>query len=239
MSVALGAALASLAGGAPTYREIIRKKPTRNNVKNTADTMIEQGLDPYVKRIAPDNPINEIDEVYYPAADVDPVKALLGKSYASAGRGKETGNPSFAVPEMADQSILAHELGHIAFGQTPFGSAVQGLRSNSPALRNALIGAGVLAPGLIAAATPGDDDLAAGLAVSSALALPTIIDEFEASRHGLGIMNEAGLQITPGTRPRYAGALLTYAAAPVIAAAGGNALGNMFDGQSPGEILPN
>ena len=62
----------------------------------------------------------------------------------------------------SDRAYLAHELGHIVSDRNPVGRAISNARSN-PQLAKAIRTTGLVAPGAIAALTPGDDDLGASL----------------------------------------------------------------------------
>ena len=130
----------------------------------------------------------------------------------------------------ADKAFFAHELGHIYSDQTKVGNIIRTLRAN-PKLAAALTGSMIVAPGVAAAVQPGDEDLDEALILSLAAQTPTIADEFLATNSGLGIMKEAGMPATPGQRTRLAGGLLSYLAAPVVAAIGARAAGNFVEDQ--------
>ena len=97
-----------------------------------------------------------------------------------------------------------------------------------------------LAPGAAAAFTPGDEDLATSVALAYASQLPTIADEISATKHGLAIMNQAGLRASLGQRGKLAGGLMTYLGAPLLVGASTNYLGNFMDQneQTSGTIMP-
>ena len=57
---------------------------------------------------------------------------------------------------------------------------------------------------------------------------PVLADEALATYHGQQIMNKGGLR-TSLVNVELAGGLLSYLAAPVIAGAAGNLVGNQFD----------
>ena len=84
-------------------------------------------------------------------------------------------------------------------------------------------------PGFAAAVEDGNDDLDSSIALGALAAAPTLIDEGLATKHGLAIMDKAGVRASLGQRGKLAGGLLSYLAAPVIAATAGNAVGNMLD----------
>jgi hypothetical protein len=243
--VALSAGVASLAGLGVNARELLRKEPTPNSASAKQGELLG-ALDRYVNRTTPDNPITKFEQGQVNPDDIN-LKTLLTDSdkLAHYQRATPTQNPGFTINPNADAGLLAHELGHVAFGQTKFGGAVQRMRHTSPRLTTALTAASALAPMAIAAATPGEDnDLVAGLAVTGLLSAPELIDEFEGTRRGLAIMKESGTPATLGQHSRMAGGLLSYAARPVALAAagavGGNLIHNMFAGnqRSTGEIQP-
>lgn len=136
----------------------------------------------------------------------------------------------------ADSAILAHELGHGVSSRTDVGKQVRYLRSN-PELARAGLLAGVLAPVGISAFTPGDDDMAASVAVAYGASIPTLIDEALATKNGFAIMKDAGMPANAKQRARMAGAYLTYATAPLLGGIGFNKFGNMFDEDIPNENI--
>ena len=149
-------------------------------------------------------------------------------SYSGNSRNTTPGNYDIDINPNADRSYFAHELGHIASDQTDIGSLVRSARSN-PKMKKALLGSLLLLPGATAALTPGDDDFATSTALALAARSPTIADEILASKNGLAIMKDAGMQATMGQRGRLAGGLMTYLGAAMLAGASGNYVGNMLD----------
>jgi hypothetical protein len=85
------------------------------------------------------------------------------------------------------------------------------------------------APVVASAVQAGDDDLDESIALAALASAPTLADEALATVHGQQIMNKAGLRTSLGQRGKLAGGLLSYLAAPIIAGAGGNIVGNMLD----------
>ena len=122
--------------------------------------------------------------------------------------------------------ILAHEIGHDISSQKPLGKRVRDMRElgpmpGNPALKRAVaIGAG-LTPLLNSSLQEGDDDLAIGLAMAGIGAAPALVDEALATKEGLAVMKKAGKPADLGQRTRLAGAYLTYLAAPIAMALGG------------------
>lgn len=243
--VALSSAVASLAGLGVNARELLRKEPTVNSASAKEGALLD-ALDSYVNRTAPNNPIDDIDIAHTKPEDIT-LKTLFKDSDKLASYRRATVDTPAGVVynPNADAGLLAHELGHVAYGQTPAGARVQRMRATSPRLTTALTAASALAPMAIAAGTSGEDnDLAYGLAVTGLLSAPELIDEFEGTRRGLAIMKESGTPANLGQRARMAGGLLSYAARPVALAAagavGGNLIRSLFaeDPRSTGEIQP-
>ena len=231
--------LGLLGGGLAVGGHYLNKGPLTTATPNPesavhSEQALFNALDKYVKREAPDNPITDI--VYkQPSAEVmkDASKAFDKEAIQFAGAGiDELGRPVVQFNNKAPAPLLAHELGHVAFGQTPFGSKVQDTRramSRNPALRRSLYAASLLVPGAAAALTPGDEDLTASVGLSLLLDSPALIDEFEANRRSLSLMKDAGVKMTNRDRARMAGSLLSYLGRPLALAASGNLAGNLLD----------
>jgi len=241
--IALGAGAAALAGVGVNASELLRKQPGPNSAASQEGALLN-ALDNYVKRTAPDNPIERLDVSKTKPEDIN-FKTLISDSdkLASYQRATDTVSPGYQINPNSDAGFLAHEMGHIAYGQTPMGKKVQALRANSPRMTKAINIASTIAPTAAAALTSDDDnDLAIGLGITGLLSAPELIDEFESTRRGLAIMKEAGTPATRGQRARMAGGLLSYAARPVALAAagvvGGNALRGMFSQQTDSTIAP-
>lgn len=229
ITAGLTAALMSLGGAAVNRRNLTRKTPTPNSVLFAKDQLLD-GAERYINKQSPNNPITSLNYLDTPSnvieAGVPFYKSDLD-AFANYGH-DHTGSPSIQMNPNADRVFLGHELGHVAFGQSQAGNLIQELRNN-PKLKKALIGASVLGGGAAAALIPGDDDMAQSLAAASVLSIPTLVDEAEASRRGLGIMKEAGMPANMRQRGRLAGAYLSYLGAPLALAASGNLTGNMID----------
>ena len=91
----------------------------------------------------------------------------------------------------------------------------------------------ITVPGVAAALEAGDNDMDTSMAVAALSAAPTLIDEGLATKHGLAIMNKAGVRANLGQRGKLAGGLLSYLAPAVIAGAAGNTVGNLLDQDLP------
>ena len=82
---------------------------------------------------------------------------------------------------------------------------------------------------IAAAVQAGDDDMDESIALAAAASLPSLVDEGLATKHGLAIMDKAGLRANLGQRGKLAGGFMSYLAPAIIAGAGGNIVGNMLD----------
>ena len=237
--------LASLTSSAPLIREGLRTKPAKNSVTpETKDALLN----------AYENRLNQVDAEPLPVMfneghpfnnynvsgpeDIDMKRMgaheLMKKRDSS---GKPTGNPvadRFSYNPNADRAVLAHELGHAVSAKTKVGGAIRGLRSN-PKLAMALAAATGLLPVGAAVLTPGDDDYDEAMLGTLALASPILIDEGLATKNALDMLNSSGMRASLGQRGKLAGGLLSYAAAPLVAASVGTAIGNQFDENIPAQ----
>ena len=84
-------------------------------------------------------------------------------------------------------------------------------------------------PGVAAAIEEGDNDLDTSIALAALTSAPVLADEALATINAQQIMDKAGLRTSLGQRGKLAGGLLSYLAAPVIAGAAGNVVGNQLD----------
>ena len=78
------------------------------------------------------------------------------------------------------------------------------------------------------------------MALSAATMAPMILDEANATRHGLGIMKTANMRADLGQRGKLAGGLLSYIGAiPLTMGALANVAGNQLDAeQTSGTVMP-
>jgi hypothetical protein len=134
----------------------------------------------------------------------------------------------------ADEVFLFHELGHIANRQSGFGKQIRNLRQrindgDDQMLRNSLIAATALAPGVATALIPGDEDAGVAMALAGAASAPGLIDEVMASNTGLRMMETAGTRANLGQRGKLAGSLLSYLAPVIGTGLASGMAGNMFD----------
>ena len=159
------------------------------------------------------------------------IKELTSGNTSAYSNNSRTSTPGAYVVDInpnADRAYYAHELGHIASDQTDIGRLVRSARGNK-ALTRSLAAAALLGGGTIAGLTPGDDDLASGVALAYAAAIPEIADEILATKNGLAIMDTAGMRASLGQRGKLAAGLLSYLGAPLLLGAGANLVGNQFD----------
>lgn len=158
------------------------------------------------------------------------------------------------APEQ-DKAIMAHEAGHYLNHNSPVMRQVAAARhflGNNPSLNSALKkgmelgpvsigpikglnaqqifkGSRYLAPAAIAGLMPGDDDVAASVAINLALSAPLLTDEIMATKRGFDLIDKAGLEAPLRSKARMAGAFTSYLANPLLAAFAGNMTGNLID----------
>ena len=221
----LGLGITSLGISTPEY---LKRTPDPNSVINNADALAE-GFDVVNNRQPlPDSGRTPVLHYETPQPGLSGTRQVLFDSNRFASNGIVDGQHRININPNMDRAFLAHELGHVVNQRNPIGRMAGNLRGNRK-LSAALALAGVAAPLASSALTPGDDDTTAAIALSTAAALPTLVDEAEASRHALGILKESGLPATRLQRGRLAGGMAGYIAAPLLAGLGGAALGNLLD----------
>ena len=204
-------------GDIAVAREAMRTKPAKYSAGEAAEALYG-GYEDRVNQQGSGRKPAEIE-----LATRIPDDTLRGKydAYANTGNylssGKlENGDYRITMNPNASREMLAHELGHVAAQQSDLGSFIANTR-HSPALRNSIAKAALMTipAGAVAALLPGDQDLDESTALAALIAAPEILDEINATRHGLGIMKNAGMPATAGQRGRLAGGLLSYMAAPI------------------------
>ena len=207
-------------------RNVAATKPERRAASRSMGRMYD-GYETVAKKQGIKKP-SEIDlEQNVPPSDLNMGDDI--SIYASNSINRDTGNPAIQINPNADEVNLAHELGHVISRQTPIGETVRTLRDN-PQLKQALLGAMVTVPGFAAALEQGDDDMDTSIALALATQAPAIIDETAANINAVRVMNNAGKRgIKGGQLGRMAGGYLSYLAAPILAAAAGNVVGNQLD----------
>ena len=230
---ALGLA-APVAVGALNARHIGRRRPVMRNAKR-ATNKLDTALHQHINDISPGATLDYGINYESP----DPTKSNWdhwndvrenGSKYARST--PPSIEPDIDINPNADRVYLAHEMGHLASQKTDVGNMAATLRAN-PNLQKALLGAMITVPGVSAALESGDDDMDTSIALAALASAPTLIDEGLATRHGLAIMDKAGLRANLGQRGKLAGGLLSYLAPAVIAGASANVVGNLFDEDLP------
>ena len=204
--------------------ELGKTSPVQNNARDSFDAL-DAAFDQRVDQIKPGATagynVNESTPTSFAQVLSDP------NQYAGVTRiGIDP--PTVGINPNIDRSYYAHELGHLASRQTDVGNLAASLRAN-PGLKKALLGAMMTVPAVSAMIQEGDDDLDTSLAVAALSATPTLVDEALATKNGLAIMDTAGIRANLGQRGKLAGGLMSYLAAPLMAGAVGNAIGNQFD----------
>ena len=232
---ALASMIGSIGPSAPLIREAARNVPTPMSTINKLGEL-DAAFDKRVDELKPGARVAYDLSTPTPKGEtfMDRVATVIDNPTAYAGSSAPGKTPSIGINPNADRAMFAHELGHLASQQTDLGQLAANIRHN-PALKNALMGAVLTLPGITAALQPGDEDMDEALAVAALASAPAMIDEALATKNGLAMMNQAGIRATLGQRGKLAGGLLSYMAAPVIAAVGGNIVGNQFD-ENTGEV---
>jgi len=228
LGITAGTAIPALAN----TREIGRTQPIPNSTGKSID-QLDEAFDVYLDKIRPGA------KAGYSVEEHIPPEGLAGKwdvfnnpdKYASSGD-QTGGGYAIDINPNADRAYYAHEQGHIAGAQTDVGNLIRNARVN-PKLAKALMGALLVAPGAAATLTPGDEDLATSVGLAYAASAPTILDEINATRHGLGILDTAGMRASLGQRGKLATGLLTYLGAPLLAGTTANYAGNLIDEDIP------
>lgn len=223
---------AHIAGIAPVAREAIRVKPASNAPDTPAMEKLYGAYENLVGDIGSGRKPQQIElESRVPEDNLrSKIDAALNTTdYFSSGQ-TAGGNAFINFNPNADSAVLAHEMGHIAAQHTDAGKLINNLR-HTPALRNSIAQAALLTlpAGAFAALNAGDEDIDEGMALSALVASPIIADEINATRHGLDIMDRAGMKATAGQRAKLAGGLVSYLAAPLIAGGVAANVGNIFD----------
>lgn len=229
---------ATLGAHGVTARELMRDQPYENSIQvGDMDKLID-AAEGRIKSVANDNQPTGAN--FLPKTPKGSVGQRLDQAlfnaaeYAGNARTIEPGGYNIHFNPNADKAIFAHELGHVVSDRTKVGNMVRSARSN-PALASLLGKAAYLAPGAVAAINPGDDDMAASIALAYAASAPKIVDEILATKNGLAIMDTAGMRASLGQRGKLAAGLMTYLGAPVLTAAAANTVGNLMDDELVGK----
>ena len=202
-------------GGTPDVRLALNARtPEGNNILQRYRKVRSNPTDYAGSGLHPDDKSFNVGDMVYPTS-----VTIDGTTYKQE---PVNYNPN------ADRAFLAHELGHVVGHQRGLGALAHRART-SPAIKRAMNTAMALAPLGYAAAAEGDDDLAASLGLAYAAYSPVIYDEINATRHGLGLLDQAGMRATGPQRARLAGALLSYLALPAMTGVVANRAGNIVE----------
>ena len=230
--------IAHFGASAPVGREAMRVSPIPESTKYALGRLGQAASKRIDKTGQPETQI-----ALRPAVPEDTLRSKYdafanSSQYASSGVLVD-GTDFINYNPNSSREVFAHELGHIASRNTDIGNFIHKTR-HSPALRNSIAKAALLTvpAGAAAALMPGDGDMDESIALASLIAAPEILDELNATRHGLGIMKDAGMPADRGQKARLAGAALSYMALPIAAGAFSNLAGNLVDREpkSPGEL---
>lgn len=247
----LVAALAGLAAGGGHYqkvRDLPRNTPAKRSFypEHTRKRMVEglnkhmadQGVDPNAVGYIPMSPPSTEAElgIALQAPQVYAQHLPRGAKPPGFPEGFDDKAVAMANPN-ADRIYTAKALGGAVASETSLGKLLD--KGNAslgaaiqahPMLAKALLASTAIAPAVYSGLTPGDDDTGESLLMATlpTAALP-LARETLATYHGQRIMDKSGLRTTLGQRGKMAGNLLSYMAVPVLAGAGGNMVGNIFD----------
>ena len=224
-----GTALAALLPSLIGSRELGRTRPIPRSTKY-AERKLDKAFNKHVDDIKPGRVVDFGYAANYPKSDNDfdgfnEARKNTNQFASSTVAGE---SPAIAINPNADRVYYAHELGHLASQQTDVGHFVNKLRQN-PKLAKAMGISMMSLPAVAAALEQGDDDLDTSIALAALTSAPVLADEALATINAQQIMNKGGLRTSLGQRGKLAGGLLSYLAAPIIAATAGNAVGNMLD----------
>ena len=229
------------------------QNPSKTAANATALYKLSNALDPYIEKTGgtADVIVNTVPRTPEGDGVLQRLKTVRSNPTDYAGSGIHPDAKSFKVGDQqipttvtvdgatykqepvnynpnAYRAFLAHELGHVVGHQSGLGALAHRART-SPAIKRAMNTAMALAPLGYAAAVEGDDDLAASLGLTYAAYSPVIYDEINATRHGLGLLDQAGMKATGSQRARLAGALMSYLAAPLVVGTIANRAGNIVE----------
>ena len=223
--LALATYIPKLVGAA----DLGRIRPTPKSTKY-AERKLDKAFDKHVDDIKPGKKVDleYVEAVPKSVNQVDAYLEALNDSNQFAGSTVVGRKPGVRINPNADRVYYAHELGHLAAQQTDVGRFVNEMRQN-PKLAQAAGIALMTIPGVAAAIEEGDNDLDTSIALAALTSAPVLADEALASINAQQIMDKAQLRTSLGQRGKLAGGLLSYLAAPVIAGAAGNMVGNMLD----------
>lgn len=245
----LPAAVLDTANKLNTARQIGTTRPAPRPAGEALEQLGE-AMDKRLSQVAPDAPQyyaeNRISlEQNTPQTTADYFKDSLAYGGNYRATMKDGDKPGYLVRinPLADRSFLAHELGHTVTDSTAIGNKIRSLREFMVRNKPAAIAANAAALGVplaVAAAVPGDEDLAGVSALGALAAAPALVDEALASKNALAIMKEANMPATMGQRGRLAGAYGSYLTTALMPGLTAGLIGNIFDKDvsTPGELPP-
>ena len=231
VSDVLGAALASLGMNVPGMRELSRKNYTPRSV-HFAKGKLDRAFDQHIDDIKPGAQVGYRLDNNTPQGDtaldrLHEVATTPGNVYAgSSAPGK---SPLITINPKAGREFFAHELGHLASQQTDLGHLAATLRHNpklAKVLGTAAMGIGA---GTVATLNDGNNEYDEAALLGVLASAPALADEALATRHGLAIMDKAGMRASLGQRGKLAASLMSYAAPAVIASLIGTTAGNTLE----------
>ena len=223
-------AINSLGTLVPGMRELSRKNYNSNSTHYSANKL-DNAFDKHLDDIKPGA------QLAYDVNEVTPKGDLLDRLHSVLKNGTDYAGSSFVgnnepfinINPKAGREFYAHELGHLASQQTDVGRAAAALRAN-PKLAKALgVAAVASGAGTVATLNDGNNEYDEAALIGLASTIPTLADEALATRHGLAMMDKAGMRATLGQRGKLASSLLSYATPGIVAALIGTGAGNLLE----------
>ena len=227
----LGAGVSSLGMNIPGMRELARSNYTPRSAHFSRDKL-GRAFAQHVDDIKPGAQVG-IDLIQAtPKGDMLDRLAEVARNpggYASSTAPGKT--PTISINPKAGREFLAHELGHIASQQTDLGHLAATIRANpkvakAMAMAVPVVGIGA---GTAAALNEGNNEYDEAALIAALSTVPKLADEALATRHGLAIMDKAGMRASLGQRGRLATSLMSYAAPAVMAGLAGTGIGNTLE----------
>ena len=229
LAMQLGNGIFSLGSNLPVFREAARNQYTPRST-HYAMPAIGRAAAQHLDDIKPGAKMPHIDIIpNIPEGKtfndrLNNVMESGGLRQAASSFVDDPKGPFININPTAGREIFAHEVSHLISHQTDVGRIAAQLRAN-PKLTAALGTSLMVLPGA-AVFEGGDDDLDSSLALAAASQLPIMIDEGLATKHGLAMMEKAGMRATLGQRGKLAAGLLSYLAPAMVLGAGANMVGN-------------
>ena len=226
----LGAALASLGMGVPGMRELSRKNFTPRST-HYAKSKLDKAFDQHIDDIKPGAQVGYTIDNNTPKGKtvLDRLHEVASNPNVYASSTAPGSTPAISINPKAGREFFAHELGHIASQQTDLGHLAATLRANpqlAKVLGTAALGIGA---GTVATLNDGNNEYDEAALLGVLASAPKLADEALATRHGLAIMDKAGMRASLGQRGKLAASLMSYAAPAVLAGLAGTAAGNTLE----------